>query len=78
MSRRILAAALWLALSAPAAWACPMCAEATPPDGGRRTAEAYARSIYLLMSAPFVLTGAWAGGLVLAARRRRRAEEPEP
>ncbi|MCA9774100.1 MAG: hypothetical protein KC466_16890 [Myxococcales bacterium] len=77
MSRRgiLASAAIALALgSAPAARACPNCAEAMPPDGSARTAESYARSIYLLMGAPFVLTGAFVGGLVISARRRRRGE----
>ncbi len=78
----ILALGLGL-LSAPAALGCPNCKEAVAKKGQESALPAgYNYSIYVMMSAPFVVAAALAGLIVVAARRvssaRSRALSSSP
>jgi hypothetical protein len=51
---------------APEASACPGCSKAVEAEGkasGSNVSRGYAWSIYLMMSAPFVITGAFGGAM---------------
>ena len=79
MKKIIVAAALLLLWTLPAV-ACPMCNEAVSGDPSRaRLTQGFARSIYLMMGAPYLLFGGITFMIVRSARRtalRRRENAP--
>ena len=65
----------WFSLMAGAAVACPACKDAVSSPENPASASltrGYARSIYLLMAAPYLLFGGVAFTIVRAARRAKK------
>ncbi|MBI4231155.1 MAG: hypothetical protein HY608_10005 [Planctomycetes bacterium] len=78
MRRGLVALVLPLAVfGASTAPACPGCSKAVEAEGkasGSNLSRGYAWSIYLMMSAPFVITGAFGGAMYRSYRKSRRQE----
>ena len=66
----------FLLLLAKAAWACPACSEAIASQGDALT-RGWARSIFLMMGAPYLLFTGVTFYVVRSARRARGARPPQ-
>ncbi|MBI3317822.1 MAG: DUF420 domain-containing protein [Candidatus Omnitrophica bacterium] len=65
----------WMLYWAPNLWACPACSEAVGSQGdpaSKQLTQGFARSIYLMMSAPYLV---FAGVTFLIVRSARRARK---